>query len=139
MDHKKVNVDILNTLSKVAEANEEYPRARLAAAIVKGNRIISIGINRKKTHPLQKKFSKHPEAVFLHAEIHAIKNSLRELSVDELKNTTMYIVRVKQPRTHTDPYVWALAKPCPGCERAILEFGIKNVVYTEDNDKYCIA
>jgi len=120
----------MDTLAKVAEANDEYPRARLAAAIVRGNKIVSIGRNRKKSDPLQAKFSKNDEAIFLHAEIHAIKNALREIKVDELQDTTLYVCRVKQPLTHTDPFVWALAKPCEGCERAILEFGIKEVIYT---------
>ena len=126
----KINLNIMETLTKVAESNDEYPRARLAAAIVRGNKIISIGRNRKKSDPLQAKFSKNNEAIFLHAEIHAIKNALREIRVDELQDTSLYICRVKQPNTYTDPFVWAMSKPCEGCERAILEFGIKEVIYT---------
>lgn len=126
----RINQNVMEVLAKTAEANDEYPRARLAAAIVRGNRIVSIGKNRRKSDPLQAKFSKNNEAIFLHAEIHAIKNALRELSVDELQDTTLYICRVKQPLTYTDPFEWALAKPCEGCERAIEEFGIKRVIYT---------
>jgi len=132
----KINMNILSTLAKVAEANEEYPRARLAAAIVKNNKVISIGINRKKTDPFQAKFSKNIESIFLHAEIHAIKNALRELSLDALKQTTLYVCRVKQPKSNTDAYEWALAKPCEGCIKAIIEFGIKRVVYT-DKPNHC--
>lgn len=123
----------MNLLGKIAETNEEYPSARLAAAIVKNNKIISVGINRKKTDPLQARFSKNKEAIFLHAEIHAIKNALRELTVDELKNSTLYICRVKRPLSSSKNFVWGLAKPCEGCSRAIAEFEIKNVVYSTNN------
>ena len=73
-----LNNTVMNTLAIMAQANDEYPRARLAAALVKNNKIISFGINRKKTDPLQAKFGKNKDAIYLHAEIHAIKNALRD-------------------------------------------------------------
>lgn len=126
----KINKSVVNTLALVAEANDDYPRARLAAAIVKNNKIISIGRNRNKTDPLQAKFGKNSDAIFLHAEVHAIKNALRHVSVDDLKHTDLYICRVKKARKQTDPYEWAMSKPCEGCSRAIAEFGIRRVIYT---------
>jgi deoxycytidylate deaminase len=129
----KISKNVINTLSKVAEANDEYPRARLAAAIVRNNKIVSIGINRMKSDPLQARFGKNKEAIYLHAEIHAIKNALREVSVDDLKDCVLYICRVKKPESNK-PYEWALAKPCEGCSRAIVEFGIKKVIYTTKPD-----
>jgi len=134
---KKAHGNILDTLSKVAEANDEYPRAKMAAALVKGNKIISIGINRMKTDPLQAKFGKNKESIFLHAEIHAIKNALRNYSVEEIRNSNLYIVRVKKISTHDHSFTWGMAKPCAGCQLAIDEFDIKNVVYsTDQNGKY---
>ncbi|MEI7674568.1 MAG: deaminase [bacterium] len=132
----KISEALFNTLAKVAEANDEFPQARLAAAIVRNNKILSIGINRKKSDPFQARFAKNKEAIFLHAEIHAIKNALRELSVDDLKGTDLYICRVKRPYSGAKNYVWGMAKPCCGCERAIAEFGIKNVIYSNDHGKY---
>jgi len=132
----KVNRNILKLLTKVAESNDEYPRARLAAAIVYKNKIVSIGINRNKTDPLQAKYCKNDEAIYLHAEIHAIKNALRELSVDDLAKCDLYICRVKKPSEKAKKFVWGMSKPCCGCSRAIAEFGIRNVVYTTDCDKH---
>lgn len=126
----KINQNIFDTLAAVAESNDEYPTARLAAAIVKNNKIVSVGKNRHKTDPLQAKFGKNKDAIYLHAEIHAIKNALRHISVDDLKNTTLYVCRVKKAKKQTDPFEWAMAKPCEGCSRAIAEFGIRKVVYT---------
>lgn len=128
----KVNNSIFTTLSRVAETNDEYSRARLAAAIIKNNRIISFGINRKKSDPLQAKYCKNKEAIYLHAEIHSIKNALKNFDVDELRGSTMYICRVKRPTQYSKKWVWGLAKPCSGCSRALAEFGIKNVIYTTD-------
>lgn len=120
-------------LAKVAESNDEYPRAKLAAAVVYKNKIVSIGINRNKTDPLQAKFGKNDEAIYLHAEIHAIKNALRELSVDDLAKCDLYVCRVKRPSEKTKKkFVWGMSKPCSGCARAIAEFGIRNVIYTTD-------
>ena len=128
---KKVNVGILNTLAKIAEANDDS-NIRFAAAVVYRNKIVSIGYNRKKSHPFQAKYAKNPEAIFLHAEVHAIKNALREINVEELKNTELYITRVKKPKAGDKNFVWGLSKPCAGCERAIAEFGIKRTIYTCD-------
>jgi tRNA(Arg) A34 adenosine deaminase TadA len=128
----KINQNIINTLIKVAEANDEYSCAKLASAIVIRNKIISIGINRKKTDPLQAKYGKNDQAIYLHAELHAIKNALREISVEELKGCTLYVVRVKRPNPNSKKYVFGMAKPCCGCHKAIVEFGIKSIVYTTD-------
>lgn len=132
---KNVNNGILHTLAKVAAANPN-PQEKMAAAIVQRNRIISVGINSMKTHPLQAKYGKNKHAVFLHAEIAAIKNALREIEVDDFAKCDIYIARIKKERPFTKKYVWGLAKPCCGCERAIAEFGIKRVIYTCDNGKY---
>ena len=128
---KKVKTDILHTLAKFAEANDGS-NVRFAAALVRNNKIVSVGFNRMKSHPFQAKFAKNDQAIFLHAEVHAIKNALREINVEELKNTELYISRVKRPKAGDDHFVWGLSKPCPGCARAIAEFGIKRTIYTCD-------
>jgi len=129
---KYVNEGILHTLAKVAAANP-HPQEKFAAAIVSRNRIVSIGMNSMKSHPLQAKYGKNPHAIFLHAEIAAIKNALREVEVDDLSKCDIYITRVKKEKPFTNKFVWGLAKPCIGCERAIAEFGLKRVIYTCDD------
>jgi len=128
---KKVNEGILHTLAKIAEANDDS-NIRFAAAVVYRNKIISIGYNRRKSHPFQAKFAKNPEAIFLHAEVHAIKDALRDISVEDLAKCELYITRVKKPAAGDNHFVWGLAKPCCGCQRAIVEFGIKRTIYTCD-------
>ena len=128
---KNVNVGILHTLAKFAEANDTS-NIKFAAAIVYRNRIVSVGFNRMKSHPFQAKFAKNEMAIFLHAEVHAIKNALKEMTVGELAKCDLYITRVKKPKSHSKHFVWGIAKPCCGCQRAIAEFGIRRTVYTTD-------
>ena len=128
---KKVNEGILHTLAKIAEANDDS-NIRFAAAIVYRNKIVSVGFNHRKSHPFQAKFAKNSEAIYLHAETHAIKNALREIPVGDLSKCELYISRVKKPQAGDKHFVWGLSKPCSGCERAIAEFGIKRTIYTCD-------
>ena len=118
-------------MAKVAEANDGS-NVRFAAAITYRNKIVSIGFNHKKSHPFQKKYAKNSEAIFLHAEVHAIKNALREMPIADLSKCELYITRVKRPISHSESFIWGLSKPCSGCQRAIAEFGIKRTIYTCD-------
>ncbi len=101
---------------------------RLAAGVTYKNQIMGLGVNRWKSDPMQAKYSRHEEAIYLHAEIAAIKNSLRVLDVEELSKCNMIVVRVK--RNHlTNTFEPANSKPCSGCYRCLKEFGIKKITY----------
>lgn len=107
---------------ETARRSEHVFRARLCAVITdKSGKVISKGINQRKTHPLQIKHAGriNPEACFLHAEIAAL---VKCRGVPH----TMFVARVLKDGTP------ALAKPCPICQAAIEEAGIKEVVYTLD-------
>jgi len=80
------------------------------------------GFNRYKTHPLQKKFGRNSESIYLHAEIDAICQAVKHTTIE---GASLYIARVLK---NGEP---ALAKPCVGCERAIVHFGIRYVEWTE--------
>lgn len=123
---------ILNVLEQICLDRERTFFANVAAAIVYRRNIISIGVNTKKTDPLQKRFTHHHEAVFLHAELAAIKRAMAILRSDQLQNATLYVCRLKAsgPQDHTA--TWGLAKPCRSCEAGIRKFGIKRVIYTTD-------
>lgn len=93
----------------------------------KRGHIISVGKNSyEKTHPLQAYHAKKvglPEKQFCHAEIAALLKC-RSLNMLHLAHT------IKVTR-FTKCGEEAMAKPCPICQSAIEEFGIKNVIYTE--------
>jgi deoxycytidylate deaminase len=118
---------IFNNLTEVATATERVANYKLAAAIVYKNRIISYGVPSYKTSPFQKKYAADEHKIHLHAEIAAIKNALRHLSLEQLKKSSLYVCRVKDTG-------WGMSKPCCGCQRAILEFGIKKVIYTGEGE-----
>ncbi len=107
-------------------------RFKLAAAIASGKNIISIGLNEMRTHPLQGKFRKNDDSIFLHAEIAAIANALNHVDREELKNATLYIHRVKRRSATSKEWVDGIALPCEGCRSAIAAFKIRRVIYSTD-------
>lgn len=124
---------IFDILSVVAQDVTDFGSARLASAIVFGNRIISIGINRRKSHPFQAKYAKNKSAIYLHSEISAIKNSLNHIQASELKNASLYVCRMKHIVPGSHYFTFGKACPCEGCLRAITDFEIKNVYYTTED------
>jgi len=108
-------------------------RARIASCIVYRNDIISFGVNKMKSHPFQKKFSKNIDSIYLHSEIDCIKNALRIITQDELSKSTLYICRVKFDGNNL---IWGLSRPCSGCMNAISTFGIKKVAYTATKNEF---
>jgi len=123
----------MSLITKLAIGSEGVTGTRMAACVVYKNRVISFGLNRLKSHPFQQKFSKNSDSIYLHAETDAIKNALRFVDVDDLKKSTLYICRIKKISKKD---CWGLSKPCSGCQKAISTFGIKNVIYSNDEGGY---
>lgn len=129
-----MNTEIVSALTKLAVDNPGIRnRFKLAAGIVYRNHVIATGINSYKTHPMMLQFGKNSEALFIHAEIDAIKNALRLITPDQLSKCDMYVVRVKRPDNNLRSWCHGLAKPCVGCQRAIISFGLKNIYYTTND------
>lgn len=129
MKHEK----IWKILEKVAIATEPVSRQRLAACLVYKNEIIAVGFNKRKTHPIAKRFQKHEDAIYLHAEVDCIKNALRQYDEDVIAKSTMYVLRVKRPDDNHQIFIRGMAKPCCGCHHAIDQFNIKRVFYTTED------
>lgn len=125
---------IMDFLRRQAIDNEGASRAKLSACVVIKNRIISTGRNQYKSHPLARQYGKNKEAIFLHAEVNAIANSLNHVDKDDLRKATLYIYRVKRPSHKSSTWIDGISKPCTGCMSAIVEFGFKRVVYTSNSD-----
>ena len=115
----------LQQLIVVAEDVSTFDKCRHAAALYVGNRLIGLGVNQMKSHPLQAKFGRK-DAIYIHAEIDAIRNALRRVSVDELQDAVLYVVRSKRSKPR-------MSRPCDGCMRAIVHFGIQTVYWTEEH------
>jgi deoxycytidylate deaminase len=109
----------LDLAIKAALANPIKRAPRMAAVIKDRKRLVSIGLNTFKTHPLQAKFGKMDECIYLHAEIAAFVNARCDVT-----GMTLYVARVTRDGKP------ALAKPCSGCQRAIVQFGFGKVEWT---------
>ena len=123
-------MDLINTL---AVGSAGVSGTRMAACVVFKHKVVAFGVNKLKSHPFQLRFGKNSDSIYLHAETDAIKNALRFVDVDDLKKSTLYICRIKKISKKD---CWGLSKPCSGCQKAISTFGIKNVIYSNDEGGY---
>lgn len=110
----------------------EYPQHKVGCVIIdKKGRIISTGVNMRKTHPTQARFARrvvrddHAHRCFLHAEIAALVKVRKQPH-------TMYVARWRRNQTV------GMARPCPICFQAIIESGCKRVVYTNTDGTFSI-
>lgn len=96
-----------------------------AIACDKRGRVLSIGINSySKTNPTMKHYAikaGNPEAQYLHAEVAA----LVALSYTDRHKVHRVLVSRVLKKGET-----GLAMPCPVCQLALKDFGIKEISYT---------
>lgn len=92
-----------------------------ALAYDKRGKLLSVGKNSyEKTHPLQGYYGKragNPLAIYLHAELSALLKA----------RGVVHKLVVMRYNKHGKPVI---AKPCPSCQLAIKEFGVKYVEHT---------
>lgn len=111
-------------------------KPHIGAALMYGHRILAIGFNSKKTHPVQKEFNvvrqfeePHVNNGTIHAEMMCLLKA-QHLDID-WKKAELFIYR-EDGTTH-EPLP---AKPCKACLQAIKKFGIKKVYYSTSNIPY---
>jgi deoxycytidylate deaminase len=129
--NRSMNKSILDQL-KILSHSGSHPKVWIAAALVYRNKIISYGVNQMKSHPYQMRYGRNPEAIYWHAETSAIFTADKKLGFDKFKNSSLYIARVKYDSSDKIKFISGLAAPCEGCLRCIMEYGIKEVIYTLD-------
>lgn len=131
----------MNTLQQLAIHNPGVRgHFKLAAGVVYRNTLIATGVNSYKSHPMMLQFGKNSESIFIHAEIDAIKNALRVIAVQQLAKCDLYIMRVKRSGPKHNQWIRASAMPCEGCQRAIVNFSLRNIYYTVDQyNIHCIT
>lgn len=108
---KKINKDCDIRLQKHA-----------AIAMSKSGYIIASAVNRK-----------HNDGVVSDHSLHAEEALIRKLHRIKAKERFGYIrvivVRVPKGRE------WGMSKPCPGCERLLIAYGIDDISYTDNDGK----
>ena len=90
------------------------------AFLVKKNKIVKIGWNRKRTHPEISKHPYHDGYVGTHAELDVILKS----GLEDLNDHSMIVLRVDRKGR------LANSKPCPGCLSLIKSYSLNNVYFS---------
>lgn len=105
-------------IAEKASILSTHPKHKMAAVLVKKNKIISIGVNQLKTHP------KAPTPYnTIHCEFHSVINS----KLNDFSDCSIYIYR-KTPGGRM-----ANSKPCFSCEKMLYSISINKIYYSDDN------
>ena len=116
---------ILQKTLKIAELNhkngDKRQRYKLGAIILHRGKIVSTGVNKRKTHPIA--YATREQ------ELHAEMDALRKLKSKDLKGGIIFIARWRK----TGP---GLARPCSDCINILSKYGITKVVYTISVSKF---
>lgn len=120
-----MNLSKLRYLKKIAikELEKSVYRVRVGAVIFNGHRIIGIGHNINRTHPMTRKYFCHGT---LHAEIVAALSSTPE----DLVGSSIFVYRMTKSG-HP-----AFAMPCPQCAQILRDFRVKMAYWTTDTFPY---
>ena len=116
--------------AKKASLASSYPRQKIGAVMVYGNKVIATGCNTYKTNPMQHKYNKlrfNKDCInngVVHAET-ALLLKTKYLDVD-WSRVTIYVYRERKDGS------LGLAKPCMACQIALEERGITEIYYTTD-------
>lgn len=112
----------------------DFSKTHVGCVAVYHGKIIGVGCNTNKTHPVQKyynRFRGSSEAFLpkLHAEINCL-NQIKNLNINFSK-VRLYIYRIRKDQ----PY--GLSRPCPSCMAAIKDLGIREINYTSNDGFVC--
>lgn len=103
---------------------------KVACSIYKGNSRIAASTNERKTHPIMHKYNREyinfTKKPFLHAEMNALLQAGWREGEGNLEGCTLYVAR----KLNVDGF--GEARPCPTCMAAIIDSGIKKIVYTNN-------
>ena len=91
---------------------------KIGCVIVKHNKVLGMGYNKLKTHPM----APH-EYKYTHAEFMAAYKAN-----NDIKGATVYVFRQQKSGQ------MACAKPCKSCWNYLLALGVKEVVYSDYNE-----
>lgn len=129
MNYKKI-IEVSYALAGKCGHNK---RCKHFSFILKNKRIVSIGINSPKTHPLNLRYNyinkqrhKISEVVGTHSELRAVI----KLGLEDYRGYTLVNTRIN--RKHELDYSF----PCNGCMEMIRELGFDKVLYTTKTGEF---
>lgn len=123
---KKILAKTLKLAQAICPANNNngLPTSHVAF-LIKRNKIIKIGWNKNRTHPVIKKHPYHEGRVGIHAEL----DCLLKYDKQDLSDYEMIVLRVDKKSKLNN------SKPCSGCASLIRQFNLKNVYYSNSHGK----
>lgn len=122
--------ELIISLFNLAKTKDKVARCRVVAAIIKRNKIYSVGFNSYKTSRLSKKFKKNDFSLYNHAEVSAIHKFLKNYPKRDISRYTIVVVRIKLIE---ERWVLGCSKPCRGCQKLIQYFQLKRVIFYRKN------
>jgi deoxycytidylate deaminase len=108
-------------------------RCRHFSFILQRNRIISIGLNSTKTHPLNLKYNyinKNKEKISDIVGTHSELNAVIKLGEEDCSKLTLINTRIN--RNNLLDY----SAPCNGCSDMIKQLNFQNVFYSTNNGNF---
>ena len=141
MDFTRFDLRMFEKAKEIAETSN-FPHFHVGCVITYKHHIIGQGSNSNKTCPKQKYYNKRfrnfsrqdgkPTAHPSHAEIAALNSIPYPVSQQiDWKDVHVYIYRISNGRITGR----GLSRPCPACEGALLDKGVRHFYYT-GNDSY---
>lgn len=100
-------------------------RTSHVAFLIKKSKIVHIGINLAKSHPLTKnhKYQEHQ-----HTGVHAELNACIKSGKENLSKYKLVVIRINRSNQMTN------SKPCLGCQGILKQFNVGEVWYSTDNE-----
>ena len=131
-DLLNINNRYFQMAKNAATFSDYYKQHHLGCVMIYKNKPLAISWNTLKTNPVQKMYNKYRNFPFetkndgaAHAEMAAL------IKTKDMDNIEWNKVKVYIYREHKDG-TSAIACPCPACEKAMRDRGIKHIYYTTE-------
>ena len=134
MEYIPMNLDKIIEISyALAGKHSSKQRCRHFSFIFDRNRLVSIGMNSRKTHPMNLKFNyinKQKNSIRDFVGTHSELNAVVKLGDYDCRGLTIVNTRINR-KNEID-----FSRPCNGCMDMIKKLGFKRMVYTTKNKKF---
>ena len=119
-------------VAKAVAKTSQYPRIKIGCCIVKKNKILAVGVNQLKSHPMQKRYNKFRPLNNdnINNNIHAELDAVIKCNKDDLIGASIYVYR------ESSDTQLRMCKPCEACTELIKRCGIKTIYYTDVDGYY---
>ena len=107
-------------IAKALHPTVQSMRSCHISFLVLKSKIIKIGFNKDRTHPINSKFDYRSIDGGIHAEL----DLCLKMRQDDLSKYSMVVIR------HDNNMNLTLSRPCIGCQSVLKQFGITDVYYS---------